>query len=520
MKKNINYTQKIQYQDIINLNNLLESFKKIKSNTILGSNKKIENNISVKRLEKLYVELKSQKYIPKSSKKVLTFKIDGETRRFGVASEIDKIVQIAILNKLEPVLEKIFLPQSFGFRPGLGCHHALKEIKYNWIGTTWIINVHLKKKLTTFNYNVILEKLFEFCDQPTVELIHKLIKADYIDIYALHNRSAYSENVPKGNLLSPILCNLYFHELDKYVVEKLYPLNNCNIDFFKYFEFLKKQDVNNEKKKSIEQYPKFEKTLNQIKYIKYINENCDNLKLKKLDYVRYADDFLLGFIGSKKEALEISELIKNKLKLMFFEIDDEKSKIYHNDDLGINYLGVYLKYNTWNDILKKNIYLNVNETIKEQKFLKFSFAQKFNFRIPVDIILQRLADKMYIEKKNKTFRATALKKLSLLEDNQIVEHYNIIIKILMNYYSCVNHQSDLWKIFSILKKSCALTLAFKYKIGSASKAYIKFGPYLKIKNDIGEEITRLIYPISLKTKINFKTKNNIPVYADVLELEM
>jgi retron-type reverse transcriptase len=91
----------------------------------------------------------------------------------GIASQRDKVVQAAIFNKLEPVLENIFLDCSYGGRPNLNCHHALKSIKTKWRNVTWIIRIDVQKYFDTINHDLLLEILEEYCDQAIIELISK-----------------------------------------------------------------------------------------------------------------------------------------------------------------------------------------------------------------------------------------------------------------------------------------------------------------------------------------------------------
>ena len=96
----------------------------------------------------------------------------------------------------------------------------------------------------------------------------------------------------------------------------------------------------------------------------------------------------------------------------------------------------------------------------------------------------------------------------MLEDHKIVSRFSSIIRGVLNYYSCINKRSDLWKVFAVLRKSCALTLAHKHNINSAAKTYACFGENLTIRNIMGKELERLFYPKSLKTKIDFKTRKD------------
>ena len=105
------------------------------------------------------------------------------------------MIQAAILNVLEFRFEKIFHNISFGFRPGKGCHDALKHIKYKWKNITWIIEFDLEKYFDKINYELLLMTLRKHCDQATIELITKLLKVGYVDIHNLSDRSEYNKKV-------------------------------------------------------------------------------------------------------------------------------------------------------------------------------------------------------------------------------------------------------------------------------------------------------------------------------------
>jgi len=136
-------------------------------------------------------------------------------------------------------------------------------------------------------------------------------------------------------------------------------------------------------------------------------------------------------------------------------------------------------------------------------------------------MLKKFTDKGIAKaREDGSIRGTAYIKLSMLEDGKIVSRFSAIIRGILNYYSCINHRSDLWKVFAILRKSCALTLAHKHKMGSAARVYAKFGPNLRIKNTAGETIQVLEYPKSLKTKIDFKTRSGSIQYPAIMDIEI
>jgi len=120
----------IIYRELISLENLKAGLNRTKSNVSPGIDGEIKSNITNNRLIKLHNELASQKYKPTPSKKVGIPRPDGGLRYLGISSQIDKVVQGALLNKLEPIFEPMFLDVSYGSRKGKNCHQALKQIKY------------------------------------------------------------------------------------------------------------------------------------------------------------------------------------------------------------------------------------------------------------------------------------------------------------------------------------------------------------------------------------------------------
>jgi retron-type reverse transcriptase len=120
-----------KYLDIITEDNLELGLARTKSGVSAGLDGEIKATYvgNPKKIKALSDKLKIQKYQPSPTRKVQIPKPDGGTRPLAIANQQDKIVQAAILCQLEPILEKVFLDTSFGFRPKLGCHNALHRIK-------------------------------------------------------------------------------------------------------------------------------------------------------------------------------------------------------------------------------------------------------------------------------------------------------------------------------------------------------------------------------------------------------
>ena len=518
----------IQYDDVISLENLKLGLARTKSNVSPGIDGEVKSDISEGRLQKLHKELKSQTFVATPSKRVAIPRADGGVRYLGIASQIDKVVQGALLCKLEPILEKVFNEKSFGSRPGRSCHSALRDIKYGWKGTTWIINVDISKCFDSLQHNRLLSLLKLFCDQATVELIRKFLKVGYVDIHNLNDRTEYSTvGTPQGSLISPILSNLYLHELDGYVMNELMKSFNNDNDGRINPDFRKRLNLTQQDKEILELYPELKKPLNKIKHNKSVMSgpfaatDSQDPNFRRLRYVRYVDDFIIGFIGPRMEADKIMELVKSKLKAIHLEANESKSKVLHSGDSNIRYLGMYIRYFHQNKTVKKKIEDTESTVDKSVTALRAQAVNTAHFRAPIDKMLVRLVERGLAKRREGgTISGTAYLKISLLDDADIVKRYNAIIRGILNYYSCINHRSDLWKVLTVLRKSCALTLAHKHKLDSAARAYNKYGPSLIIKNALGIEIAKIVYPKSLKTSIDFKVKAIEGISPSIIDIEL
>jgi group II intron reverse transcriptase/maturase len=515
-------TSKILYSDVITIDNLRDGYNRTKGGKSPGIDGITKAIMTADQITKLHKELKTQKYRPNPSKRVGIPKPDGGIRYLGVASQRDKVVQAALLNLMENRFEKIFLETSKGFRPGKNCHEALKEIKYKWQCPTWIINLDIKKCFDKLNHSYLLRQLEDHCDQATIELVAKLIKVGYVDIHNLNDRQMYNvEGTPQGSLISPILCNIYLHTFDQFVTDELLPEWTRGVERPFKQEYTNRKSLNESEKKFLEEYPELKSQLATVKHNRYVKSgkaarDSQDEEFRRLYYIRYADDFLIGFSGTKTEVSLIRNKVENKLREIHLEVNKEKSKTFHNIEDGLLYLGVYIKY-----ISSRKICKDPKKEGSSPPQLKAISMNNAQFRIPVKRILNRAVERGHAKvRKDGTYRATSKRAWSSLTEKQIVIRYSSIIRGIIEYYMCANQRSDLWPIVSLYRKSCALVLADKLKLKTAARVFKKFGPRLTIRNAIGRMETELTYPESLKTKVSFKTgKTHIQVPQSTGDVE-
>lgn len=179
------------YKEMLIKEKYIEAYEEIKSKP---SNMTLDK-ISIGKIEKIIEEMKTRKFQFKPSKIVEITKSNGKTRKLGIPSPMDKIVQKVYVSIIEKIYENIFLNTSHGFRPNKSCHTALKEIK-KWTGTTWIIEGDIKSYFDTIDHHILADLLKkEIEDTNMINLYWKLVKAGYVE------KGVYKENiigVPQG----------------------------------------------------------------------------------------------------------------------------------------------------------------------------------------------------------------------------------------------------------------------------------------------------------------------------------
>lgn len=219
--------------------------------------------------------------------------------------------------------------------------------------------------------------------------------------------------------------------------------------------------------------------------------------LKRLKYLRYADNIILGVIGSKQDALDIRKAVQNFLQEeLKLDINEQKSKILHAKSEMAKYLGALVIYYGIGSV-------EILSTDKVSDVKQIRLRSRPQLIAPIKDLITKALELGYAKKNTKGLaRATSNPRLVSSGDKHIVTHFSSVIRGIVNYYSFVNKRSSLWKVVSIYKKSCALTLARKHGLRSAKAALLKFGPNLRI-TEKGKEVASLYYPTSLKTTGKF-----------------
>jgi len=465
---------------------LKASYKKLKSNPASMTRGSDEKDLNSLRISEQYFldlarNLKIESYRPKPTKRVMIPKSAGKLRPLGIPTIEDRIVQQAFLFLLEAVFEKMFSDKSHGFRPNRGAHTACKNIRM-WKGVSWFIEGDIVNYFDTINHQKLVDMVStKIKDQQVLDLLWKFLRAGVI-IDKQYQRTTIG--VPQGGILSPILSNIYLHKLDLYVEE-----------------LKKKLDT----KETSKPNPEYIKAKSKLRSKKGNAKKMGYKELRKLKstvrvglkiyYIRYADDWLIGVWGAKKDAINIRKNIEDFLKdKLGLELSIEKTKITHAGEEKVQFLG----YDIYSPTPKESFF-------EKGKVKKRASHVSIYINAPYQKLKAQLISEKILVEKNGRWLVNAVTHWVNYNHAEIIYRYNWIIRGYLNYYSHVNNLYVFHKIIGfVLRHSCAITLGRKFKLRSRKKVFKKFGKNLEEPNSK----LALAIPPDFKSNIkDYKIKN-------------
>lgn len=464
---NANYHYQRLYRNLYNPEFYLLAYQRIQAkqgNMTAGADWKTIDGMGMKRIENLIEKLRDYSYQPKPARRTYIPKANGKMRPLGIPSFDDKLVQEVVRLILESIYEPTFCNTSHGFRPKRSCHTALQHIKRNYTGVKWFVEGDIKGCFDNVDHHVLVQILRRrIADEHFIGLIWKFLKAGYMENWVYHN--TYS-GTPQGSLISPILANIYLNELDVFMASYAQTFNcgakrQINPAYKKPLdvrrgkqEWLKRNEnkISEEKRREVTaQIQEINQYLRTIPY----GDPMDN-EYRRIVYVRYADDFLIGVIGSKVDAKQVKAdvgmFISNKLHL---EMSSEKTLITHGNDFA-HFLGYEITASS-----------EQNSTRMKTGYTKRSYTGRIKLYVPKEKWLNRLlsygALKINLVEGKEVWEPTRRPGLMRLDDIEILNQYNAEVRGLYNYYRLAHNVSVLNSFLYVMKFSMYKTFAGKYR---------------------------------------------------------
>ena len=462
--KDSSYKFERLYRILFNEELFYVAYQKIASNggsSTKGSDGRSIDEMSLARIETLIASLKDESYQPHPSRRVHIPKKNGKTRPLGIPAFEHKLVQEVVRMILEAIYEGHFETTSHGFRPKRSCHTALLHIQKTFSGAKWFIEGDIKGFFDNIDHDVLVGILRErISDDRFIRLIRKFLKAGYVEDWTFHN--TYS-GMPQGGIVSPILANIYLDKLDKYVKE-----------YIRHFDMGTKRrpgkesnDLANERKRTVRKLKKIKdgtekaalvarlKAIEQERAAFPSGDEMDG-SYRRLKYIRYADDFILGVIGSKEDALRIKEDIKSFLsESLALELSEEKTLITHTGK-SAKFLGYEITV-TRNNHQRRDVQGRLRRTYGKRVRLNVSMA---TLR---DKLLEYGAMEIKLRNGKEIWKPKCRSGLIFNDDLEILDRYNRETVGFCNYYLIANNCVVLHNFRYIMEYSMYKTFAGKYR---------------------------------------------------------
>jgi len=473
-----NYKYERLYRNLYNEDFYLQALQNIYSNKgamTPGIDGLTLDGYGMERINKIIETIKNHSYQPQPVRREYIKKKNGKLRPLGISSSDDKLVEEVIKMILETIYDPTFSKYSHGFRPNKSCHTALLQVQNNFTAVRWFIEGDIKSYFDTIDHHTLINILRKrIKDESFIELIWKFLKAGYMDKWEYN--ATYS-GIAQGSGISPILANIYLNELDVFIEKYKATFDkgnsaktneNYRLATIAHACFRDKarrrwnKMSNDEKEESI-------KTQNELrnKMLKIPSKDQMDPNYRRLQYTRYADDFIIGIIGSKEDAKKVKQDIKDFLeKQLKLELSEEKTLITNSR--------------------KKAKFLGYEITVCRDNALKkikgVGTKRNYNYRVklyvPKEAWTKKLLQYEVLKIVNKNGQKKVWKPLQKdsyinLNDAEIVTKYNQQIRGLYNYYSLASNVSVLNKFRYVMEYSMYKTFASKYRI-TMTKAKLKY----------------------------------------------
>jgi group II intron reverse transcriptase/maturase len=413
-----------------------------------GVTQETVDGMSLDKVGRIIDAMRHERYRFSPARRIYIPKKNGKLRPLELPTWSDKLVGEVVRLLLEAYYEPTFSEHSHGFRPGRGCHTALREVANTWKGTTWFVEGDISDCFGSLDHSVMIEILAEKVhDNRFLRLVRHMLEAGYLEDWRWN---ATLSGAPQGGVASPILSNIYLHKLDVFVETVLIPhytrgaVRARNLAYRRVADALARARKGGDRAKARE----LRKRLRAMP-----SQDPDDPGYRRLRYIRYADDHLLGFVGPRAEAEEVKQrlaaFLREELKL---ELSQEKTLVTHARTGAASFLSYEITVRHADTAIRGDRRA-VNATI--------------GLRVPTPVIKAKCAP--YLQR-GKPARRPQLKNL---DDHNIVRIYGAEYRGIVQYYLLAD---DVWRLSRLrwaAETSMLKTLAAKYD-SSVSKMAARY----------------------------------------------
>jgi len=434
-----------------------ERMKSKPGNMTPGTDGDTLDGFSMAQIEELIEEMGNESYQCKPVRTAYIPKSNGKLRKLGIPSTRDKLVQEVVTLILEAVYDSpegpYFLECSYGFRSSKSCHGALREVQRKWSGVSWFLEGDIKSCFDDISHEILVKLIKgKITDQRFINLIWKILKAGYQDLDGTRRDSL--AGTPQGGIVSPILANIYLHELDVYVQQLQGELEKgkARRKNPKYHAIsMQRVRMAQNGKADTEEYRTLGQHMRSLPSL-----DTHDPEFVRIKYVRYADDWLIGVTGSKELAEEIKERIRTFLiQNLALTLSEEKTRVTNAKLEEAEFLGYRIRKGRGQD---QKVKTSTNGSGKS--FKRRSTGMEVVLKAPINEVLKRLHQRGFCDG---TGRPAHKAGWTTLDVDQIVNLYSSVNRGIQHYYRPTDNFPELWRVQYILKYSLAKTLALKLK---------------------------------------------------------
>jgi group II intron reverse transcriptase/maturase len=429
------------YRQMFNPQLFLMAYGKLYSNRgamTPGATGETVDGMSLAKIGAIIGALRAERYRWQPVKRVYIPKKNGKKRPLGLPTWSDKLVAEVVRLLLEAYYEPRFSGRSHGFRPGRGCHTALSEVVETWKGTHWFIEGDISDCFGSLDHEVMLAALAEkIHDGRFLRLVRHMLRAGYLEDWRWH---ATLSGSPQGGIASPVLSNIYLDQLDQWIEHRLLPEYNLgrrrrpNPDY---------KAVENAVARAKRHGDRAELHRLSLQRRQLPSQDPADPGYRRLRYVRYADDWLLGFAGPRHEAEEIKSKIaaflRDELKL---ELSPSKTLITHAASQAARFLGYEIKAQHSDTKITRN---------------RRAVNGAIGLFVPRDVIRQKSV--LYMSGGRPAQRGALLHD----DDFTIVAKYQSEYAGLVQYYLLAQDVFRLGRLHWVMETSLLKTLAGKHR---------------------------------------------------------